>query len=71
MLFIAEPKISSSVADKVVEKLAMAFVNSKWRNRFADAAVPHLPRLKSDHLPICLVIAQWGTGAVSLSKQQK
>jgi hypothetical protein len=38
MLFIAEPKISGSVADKVFEKLAMAFVNSKWRNRFADAA---------------------------------
>jgi hypothetical protein len=71
MLFIAQPKISGSVADKVFEKLAMAFVNSKWRNRFADAAVPYLPRLKSDHHPICLVSAQWGTGAVSLSKQQK
>ena len=33
--------------------------NNSWLNRFREVFVKHLPKLKSDHVPILLVLENW------------
>lgn len=54
----------------IQERLDRFFVNELWKTKFAGSFVSHLPKRKSDHLPIVLCV-KGSQGKVTQTKHRK